>query len=224
MKNFLIRAFTAFVYIDTLFATFYYLKPIYFSLLLLFILGLILIFEWPKLIKLNLKNLLLTLIYPIFSFVLLILLNQNLEFRYLLVYLFILTSSFDVGAYISGTLFGKHKIAPKISAKKSWEGFLGGYLLSSLALILLQVFIKINLNNILIIKLLLINIVISILSVAGDFFESYLKRQAKIKDTASYLPGHGGFLDRLDSSLFNIYLFYFGQIFLAQIFKNLFIF
>jgi len=100
----------------------------------------------------------------------------------------------DVGGYIIGKTFGRHKLAPTISPGKTWEGLFGGMALQGLLVLLLAlIFTDINLLN-----LCLLVFPVAICSVIGDLFESMLKRQRGIKDSSNLLPGHGGFLDRLD--------------------------
>jgi phosphatidate cytidylyltransferase len=100
----------------------------------------------------------------------------------------------DVGGYIVGKTFGRHKLAPTISPGKTWEGLFGGMVLQVLLVLLLTlIFTDINLLN-----LCLLVFPVAICSVIGDLFESMLKRQRGVKDSSNLLPGHGGFLDRLD--------------------------
>ncbi len=104
----------------------------------------------------------------------------------------------DIGAYFAGRRFGKHKLAPTISPGKTWEGALGGgvavlaygFLLSSKLPAVLA-------SNYLLLVVVLV--LLTIISVLGDLFESLLKRQAGLKDSSNVLPGHGGVLDRIDS-------------------------
>ena len=103
----------------------------------------------------------------------------------------------DVGGYIVGKTFGRHKLAPTISPGKTWEGLFGGMALQGLLVLLLAlIFTDINLLN-----LCLLVFPVAICSVIGDLFESMLKRQRGIKDSSNLLPGHGGFLDRLDGGM-----------------------
>lgn len=115
----------------------------------------------------------------------------------LLVLCFLIIIAADIGAYIIGKLFGKHKLT-QISPSKTWEGLLGGYLIS-----LLTVAIYIIFFNKFYIKysyqIIIITTITFIFSVFGDLFESLLKRTVGVKDSANLLPGHGGVLDRLDS-------------------------
>ncbi len=103
----------------------------------------------------------------------------------------------DTGAYLVGKWKGKHQLMARVSPKKTWEGFIGGIILS-----LLVAFIGANLLQIasnLWPKILLLSFVFVLFSVNGDLFESMLKRQSGLKDSGGYLPGHGGLLDRIDS-------------------------
>jgi phosphatidate cytidylyltransferase len=104
----------------------------------------------------------------------------------------------DTGAYLFGTTLGKHKIAPSISPVKSWEGFVGG-LVSSLAAGALLAYILYDLH---VDDGLAIGAICGLLGPVGDLVESMAKREIGVKDSGRILPGHGGFLDRLDAILF----------------------
>lgn len=152
------------------------------------------------------KTKLIPLIYIITPFILI----QILIWKYLsinvfnsivwmpevILYLFALTWTFDTFAYIFGVKFGKHKILPSISPKKSWEGFIGGLIFTTI----LAIFIfGENIN-----KILMYSVLIPISATLGDFIESYYKRKAMAKDSGNLIPGHGGMLDRMDSFLISI--------------------
>lgn len=109
----------------------------------------------------------------------------------------IVVVSVDTGAYASGLAFGRHKMAPVISPKKTWEGFAGSVAAAVLAGILLAIFM---LHQPWWVGLIL-GLVIVGTATAGDLAESLIKRDLGIKDISTWLPGHGGFLDRVDSSL-----------------------
>ena len=103
----------------------------------------------------------------------------------------------DTGAYASGLAFGKHLMAPTISPKKTWEGFAGSVAAALIAGILLAIFMLQQpwwVGVILALAMVLT-------ATSGDLAESLIKRDLGIKDISSFLPGHGGFLDRLDSAL-----------------------
>ncbi|GAA1000044.1 phosphatidate cytidylyltransferase [Subtercola frigoramans] len=103
----------------------------------------------------------------------------------------------DTGAYVAGLNFGKHPMAPRISPKKTWEGLAGAAITALVAGVLLSVFL---LQEPVWFGLLL-GAVITVTATFGDLAESLLKRDMGIKDMSTWLPGHGGFLDRLDSML-----------------------
>lgn len=112
----------------------------------------------------------------------------------------------DTGAYLLGRAFGRHKLFERISPKKTWEGFIGGTLLTIAAAWFAGRFSGIFPQHIWIIS----GLIISVFGTFGDLFESQLKREAGIKDSGSVLPGHGGFLDRFDGLTFAfpvLYLF-----------------
>ena len=111
----------------------------------------------------------------------------------ILIFLIILFDSFS---YFTGLLFGKRYIFKKISPKKTLEGYLGGGFFTNIIIITFLLLFKDNINIINI--LLLINSII-IFSIAGDLTQSFFKRINNIKNSSSYLPGHGGFFDRFDS-------------------------
>lgn len=181
------------------------------SLILLIILFIILFFEWPQF-----KILWLTPIYPILPFILLILLNQSSLRDILFPLLFIATFCYDTGGYLVGTILGKHKIFPSISPKKSWEGAVGGLLFAFLGV---YIFFAIKKCSISLINILIICLMLTVAATLGDFFESYLKRRAGIKDSGTLLPGHGGLLDRFDGILGAVLILYFlryGLILLIQ--------
>lgn len=112
----------------------------------------------------------------------------------------------DTGAYCTGSLFGKHKLFPRISPAKSWEGSIGGGIL---VLIVASVMYFIesqgeNLSGLNVIEWLGLGLVVVVFGTWGDLVESLLKRTLGIKDSGNILPGHGGILDRFDSSLMAI--------------------
>lgn len=134
---------------------------------------------------------------------------------HLLSFFFLVIMGSDAGAYYSGRALGRHKLAPKVSPGKTWEGAIGG-MAASLLLAALSHFwffpelsLKVSLP---------LAAAMNIIGVMGDLTESALKRSAGAKDTAKFLPGHGGFLDRLDSLLFNApVLYYFALVYFSRI-------
>jgi len=127
----------------------------------------------------------------------------------LLLFFFLVSFSADAGAYFVGKNLGKHKLNPKISPGKTWEGFVGGVLFSVAFAALSTVLFFPELPYKFSIPL---AIVMTVAGVAGDLAESAMKRGAGVKDAANLLPGHGGLLDRLDSLLFTApILYYFAR-------------
>lgn len=102
----------------------------------------------------------------------------------------------DSGAYFAGRRFGKNKLAPSVSPGKTIEGMLGGLLLVVIYSVILKLSLPIWLESYAVIPM---AIIIAIVSVGGDLYESWLKRLGDIKDSGNILPGHGGVLDRIDS-------------------------
>jgi phosphatidate cytidylyltransferase len=119
----------------------------------------------------------------------------------------------DISAFLSGTLLGRHKLYPRISPKKTYEGLAGGIIGSVIvALAYALLFIpqlKIGLC-------ILLAIGLGVLGQLGDFTESMLKRGAQVKDSVSLIPGHGGMLDRLDSFLFSAPFLQYSLLFLMK--------
>lgn len=107
---------------------------------------------------------------------------------------FVLIWSSDSFAYFSGKMFGKHKMAPAVSPKKTWEGFAGGVILTIILGFFIEKYYPGLRGNWMIVGLL-----ISIFAPIGDLIESQLKRSFNVKDSGNLIPGHGGVLDRLDS-------------------------
>ncbi len=115
----------------------------------------------------------------------------------LLMFLFLMVWSADVGAYFVGKVLGKHKLMPNVSPGKTIEGFLGGVICACLLIGIVAY--QIGWNSEQIITVLLVTVLITTVSVLGDLNESMFKRKAGVKDSGSILPGHGGILDRIDS-------------------------
>ena len=109
----------------------------------------------------------------------------------------IVVVSVDTGAYATGLTFGKHPMAPNISPKKTWEGFAGSVAAAVIAAVLLAIFMLQQPWWVGVI----LGLTIVATATMGDLAESLIKRDLGIKDISTWLPGHGGFLDRVDSSL-----------------------
>ncbi|NOY66161.1 MAG: phosphatidate cytidylyltransferase [Gammaproteobacteria bacterium] len=113
-----------------------------------------------------------------------------------LLYAMVLVWVADSGAYFAGKSFGKHKLAPKVSPGKTWEGVFGAVILVILYSLVAPLWLPIE--DDLIKWLVIISAALVPLSVIGDLFESLMKRHSGIKDSGKLLPGHGGVLDRID--------------------------
>lgn len=123
----------------------------------------------------------------------------------LLLFLFIVLWANDSGAYLTGSLLGKHKLVEKISPNKTWEGAIGGAILGLVtAIVASQIFELFGFKQAIVLALLII-----ISGVFGDLTESLIKRHFEVKDSGKFLPGHGGLLDRFDSMLFAAPICYF---------------
>ncbi|MDA8344072.1 MAG: phosphatidate cytidylyltransferase [Thermaerobacter sp.] len=117
----------------------------------------------------------------------------------------ILVWATDIGAYLVGSQFGRHKLSPRLSPGKSWEGTGGGILLAIIAgATLLPSLLGRSVGF-----GILVGLVTGLLAVLGDLGESAIKRWANTKDSGNFMPGHGGLLDRIDSLLFALPLLYY---------------
>ena len=122
--------------------------------------------------------------------------------------MFILTWTFDTFAFIVGVKFGKNRILPSVSPKKSWEGFIGGLIFCVLAGFISQHYYKDYFENISYITIIILSFILPFTATIGDFIESYYKRQAGVKDSGTLIPGHGGILDRMDAFMITIPVIY----------------
>jgi len=121
---------------------------------------------------------------------------------YKLLVLFLIVWLADIAAYFVGNWFGKHKLAPSISPKKTIEGAVG-------SLVVVGIVIALIFHSVLWVVLALITVIAAII---GDLFESFMKRSAGVKDSGRFLPGHGGLLDRIDSLIFAAPVFTLGML------------
>lgn len=140
------------------------------------------------------KKLFLPLLYPTASFIFLMTLYSEYGVKVLL-WLFVIVAATDIGAYFVGRSFGKTKFC-ETSPNKTLEGVFGGM---AFAIILGTLT---SISEVGIIGAIIVSAIVSLSSVFGDLYESYLKREAGVKDSGTILPGHGGVLDRVDGYLF----------------------
>lgn len=127
---------------------------------------------------------------------------------YWLLTVFPIVSLADTGGYLLGIWLGKHKMMPNVSPKKSWEGYVGGLLMGGLGGWGLAALWHIAVPTFLPVYGLILGTVLSLIVPFGDFGESMIKRQFGLKDTSNILPGHGGMLDRIDTSLWAAFIGY----------------
>ena len=115
------------------------------------------------------------------------------------------TFAVDTAAYFTGRALGRHKLAPSISPKKTWEGFAGGYAGGFAAVVALWAALDVDAG---VRAILVLAATLPMAATAGDLLESWIKRRAGVKDASELIPGHGGVLDRLDSLLLTFPLAY----------------
>ncbi len=122
----------------------------------------------------------------------------------MLLFLLVFTQFNDVCQYVWGKSFGKHKIVPKVSPNKTWEGFIGG----AATIIFTSYFVAPYLTPLTSVQGLVAGMIIAFSGFIGDLVISSVKRDLQIKDTGQFIPGHGGILDRIDSLMFTAPLFF----------------
>jgi phosphatidate cytidylyltransferase len=139
---------------------------------------------------------------------------QNINFfpviegKYFLLYFILITKFSDMGAYVVGSLIGKHKMIPRISPGKTWEGFGGAIVVSTGASLAFVHFFGAHMYGMNTLHAVILGVVLSSTAVIGDLIESLFKRESGVKDSGSFFPGIGGILDLLDSLLFNAPIMY----------------
>lgn len=115
----------------------------------------------------------------------------------------------DAMAYFIGSAFGKHKLAPSVSPKKSVEGMFGGMAGGVIGMLIYGIILNVSGTQVPWLAFVIVGFIGSVFGLLGDLFLSYIKRDCKIKDFGNFLPGHGGVLDRFDSALFVVPVCYF---------------
>ena len=174
--------------------------------LLILIVFLFCLYEWNKIFKKRNPIFFLgLLILLVFLFSLIRIYNIE-DFNLKFLWLILITWLTDIGGYIFGKLFGGPKLV-KISPNKTWAGALGSLILSQLAFLIFFLDNSYNFN----VAIIFIQIFLSVVGQIGDILMSYIKRKNNKKDTSNLIPGHGGFLDRVDGLIWIIII---GNIFI----------
>jgi phosphatidate cytidylyltransferase len=164
------------------------------------------LYEWIKIFKKkNIIFFLGLLILLIFLISLIRIYNFN-DFNLKFLWLILITWLTDIGGYVFGKLFGGAKLI-KISPNKTWSGAIGSIILSQFAILIFLLDVNYQFN----IYIIFAQLFLSIISQIGDILMSYIKRKNNKKDTSNFIPGHGGFLDRVDGL---IWVIIFGNIFI----------
>jgi phosphatidate cytidylyltransferase len=199
---------TVFLSISSLIVVCFYLEDINYVLILYFLMFIYLIlnevFKREKHFE-AIGTWLLSIVYISTPFGLLSLMNSTKfigEFGadYAIIIMGLVWTS-DTFAYFGGRTFGKHKLAERISPKKTWEGSIIGFAFTLIIGVLIKVFFDAGFSYAHIIT---VSVITGVFAQIGDLFESNLKRSVQIKDSSQLIPGHGGFLDRFDSLLFTV--------------------
>jgi len=173
-----------------------------FSNLLIIIVCLFCVYEWNRIFKKKNHIYLIGLLILLFFFHSLLKIYNSEDYNLKFLWLILIAWLTDIGGYIFGKLFGGPKLI-KISPNKTWSGAFGSLILSQLACLILFLDSNYKLN----INIFFFQFLLSIIGQIGDILMSYIKRINDKKDTSNFIPGHGGFLDRVDGL---IWIFIFG--------------
>ena len=174
-----------------------------FSNLLIIIVCVFCVYEWNNIFKKKNYTYLLGLLILLFFFLSLLKIYNLEDYNLKFLWLILIAWLTDIGGYIFGKLFGGPKLI-KISPNKTWSGAFGSLILSQLACLILFLDSNYKLN----INIFFFQFLLSITGQTGDILMSYIKRINDKKDTSNFIPGHGGFLDRVDGL---IWIFIFGN-------------
>jgi phosphatidate cytidylyltransferase len=134
--------------------------------------------------------------------------QAGVEGAYYVLYFVLVTKFSDCGAYAVGSLIGRHKMIPRISPGKTWEGLGGAVVVSTAASVIFAHLAGPHLAGMTLLHSIILGIILSLAAVVGDLIESLFKREAGLKDSGHLFPGIGGILDLLDSLLFNAPIMY----------------
>ena len=144
------------------------------------------------------------IIYLFFSFILIQSYFINYFQKEIFILWIIIISVFDIVSYLFGSMFGKKRILPKISPKKTYLGFLSGFFITIFFVFIYNFYIPVMEN----INLIIFSIILILSGFVGDIIESIFKWLAGIKNSSNFIPGHGGFFDRFDSYIGSAYLIF----------------
>jgi len=176
------------------------------SNLLILVVFLFCIFEWVKIFKKKNAIFFLGLIVLFFFLLSLLRIYNFEEFNLTFLWLIVLTWLSDIGGYVFGKLFGGPKLT-QISPNKTWAGAIGSIILSQFAFLIFFLNSNYKFN----ITIIFMQLFLSIIGQFGDILMSYVKRKNNKKDSSNFIPGHGGFLDRVDGL---IWIIIFGNFFI----------
>lgn len=204
MNNFLLRTKTG-IFIIILFVLCIFLPVLFLKSVFFVCFSLILLCEWPELCRKNNILWFLTPFYPVLPFFLTSILLQESYGKMMILLLLFLVIAFDSGSYVAGFFLGRTPLCPKISPGKTVEGLIGGFFLLLLMSFCYMYGFAVKNKMLFLFHIMLIGF----FALAGDLFESLLKRMAAKKDSGSILPGHGGLLDRFDAFLGAVIYLYF---------------
>ena len=174
-----------------------------FSNLLIIIVCVFCVYEWNNIFKKKNYTYLLGLLILLFFFLSLLKIYNLEDYNLKFLWLILIAWLTDIGGYVFGKLFGGPKLI-KISPNKTWSGAFGSLILSQIAFLIFFLDMNYKLNS----NIFFFQILLSIIGQAGDILMSYIKRINNKKDTSNFIPGHGGFLDRVDGL---IWIFLFGN-------------
>jgi len=135
--------------------------------------------------------------------------DHHVTGQFYVLYLIVVTKFSDMGAYLTGTVMGKHKMVPHISPKKTWEGFVGALVFSLLGSYGMFWLMPVHLGRLNWTHATVLGLLLGFAAIVGDLAESILKRSTDTKDSGCFLPGIGGALDLIDSLLFTAPLLFF---------------
>ena len=174
-----------------------------FSNLLIIIVSLFCVYEWNRIFKKKNYTYLIGLLILLFFFLSLLKIYNLDDYNLKFLWLILIAWLTDIGGYVFGKLFGGPKLI-KISPNKTWSGAFGSLILSQFACLIFFL----DSNYILNFNIFLFQFLLSVIGQIGDILMSYIKRINDKKDTSNFIPGHGGFLDRVDGL---IWIFIFGN-------------